>query len=488
MLRQRALRALVWNGVDVFTRSLLGVLFNLALARLLLPEAFGTVAAVAIFMGVATAFADCGFSAALVQRQDIDDTDRSTVFWFNLGMGTLIAGGIFALAPSIAAFFDAPILVAVMRVLAFATLLSALGSVQRTFLIKRLDFRTQLRIGAIATILAGAIAVAMAWNGWGVWALVAQTLVVAFVTTTLLWIIVGFRPGFVFSLKSARRLFGFGGYIFASRLMFMAFSRAHTIVIGRAFTLTDLGLYERANSAQQMPVNLLSSLVSQVAFPVFAAAGGDLARVRRGLEPALRALLFVTIPAMMILSVMAEDVLRILFGRQWLPAAPILSVLALAGIFWPANVINTTAMQALGHSSLLFRLSLFKNVTAMLLLIAGSWFGLLGIAWANVVSTLIGTGVNFHYTARTTGYGVAPQLRDLLIFGLAGGLMAAAMLGVFAALERPRLLEMAAAAAVGGALYLAVLAAFLRKGMLDLITIVREAALRRPGPAPATDE
>ena len=246
-LKTKALSATLWSGADILMRQGLQFGISIALARLLSPEEFGTIALLYLFTGIASAFVDSGFSSALIQRQDITHTDESTVFWFNLAIGALVAISLWAAAPLIARFFVLPVLLPLTGLLALNIFLSALGSIHGTLLTKHLNFRVQMKIGAFSSLISGAIAITMAYYGYGVWALAAQTLAATILTTLLLWCLSPWRPALVFSKRSVRELFGFGGYMLASGLLDIIYNRAYTLLIGHFFGVKKLGFYNRAD-------------------------------------------------------------------------------------------------------------------------------------------------------------------------------------------------------------------------------------------------
>ncbi len=308
-----------------------------------------------LFLGIATVLADGGFSMALIQRKDTTHVDESTVFWVNLAAGALLAAGISLLAPVFADFYDVPVLEPLARLMSLGVLLSAMGSVPSALTSKQLDFRRLFLVGAVAAAASGGLAVALAWQGHGIWALAGQYVTMTAVSTAMLWILSGWRPRMLFSAGSARRLFGFGGYMLASNLLDTAFSRFYTLLIGRWYGVRDLGFYQRADTTQQVPAAVLSSIASRVAFPLFSQAIDDKAQLRRGVRLALRGLMLINVPMMLGLAALAGPLLEAVFGAIWLPAAPILQVLCLAGLFWPVHVINLTVLAAQGHARLFLR-------------------------------------------------------------------------------------------------------------------------------------
>jgi teichuronic acid exporter len=404
--------AMLWSGADLFMRQ--GVQFVVAviLARLLSPEEFGTIALLYLFTGVASVFIDGGFSSALVHKQDASLIDESTVFWINLAMGALAALGLWSLAPWIAEFFEYPILAPLTNVLAISLAVNALGSIHLVLFSKRLDLKRPMFVSAVASIISGATAIALAMNDFGIWALAWQTIVASVMSTLLLWFVSPWRPRLVFSIAAASGMFRFGSYLMLSGLLDITYNRIYSLLIGKFYGVRDLAFYNRADNTKQIPVDLLSSALSRVAFPAFSAAAGDVEKLRRGVQSAVRVMMLINLPIMFGLIATAENVIIVLFGEVWRPAAPILEVLCIAGIFWPLHVINLSVLKAQGHSDLFFRLEIIKKLVGAAFLLAGSFYGVIGIAWSQAAFGLFGFIINAYYTDRYLEYGVIKQVRD----------------------------------------------------------------------------
>lgn len=426
-LKQRSMTAMLWSGADLFMRQGVQFIVAIILARLLTPEEFGTIALLYLFTGIASVFIDGGFSSALVQKQDATHADESTVFWINLAMGILSALALWGIAPWIADFFGYPILVPLTGLLALSLALNSLGSIHLALFSKRLDFKKPMMVSAAAAIVSGATAITMALNDFGVWALAWQTLVSSLVSTLLLWAVSRWRPTMVFSVDSARGMFRFGSYLMLSSLLDIAYNRIYSLLIGKFYGVRELAFYNRADNTKQIPVDVLSSALSRVAFPAFSAAAHDPDKLRRGVQSSVRVLMLVNLPTMFGLMATAENVIVVLFGEAWRPAAPILQVLTIAGIFWPLHVINLNVLKAQGHSNLFFRLEIIKKVLGAALLMVGSIFGVIGIAWSQAIFGLIGFIINAHFTGKFLDYGVLRQTREvfaiLIVSAAMGGVV-----------------------------------------------------------------
>ena len=455
MLRRKARAAVAWSAVDLFIRQGAGFIITVILARLLSPEDFGTLALLALFLGIAGLFVNAGFSAALIQKQDTTHIDESTVFWFNIGAAVIMTLVLFAISPLIADFFAMPVLKPLTMLMACNILISAMGSIHSTLLSKRLDFKTPMKIGAASMTISGCVGVYMAWADYGVWALAGQAVVSTVVGTALLWHFSMWRPLFAFSHDSFKRLFAFSGWLFASWMLGTLYDRGYTFLIGKFYGTHDLGIYNLADNTQQLPSNILTGVLSRVAFPLFSSVKQDKQRLRSGVRMSVRSMMLIMMPSMMGLAVLAAPFIREVFGVRWLPAAPILQVLCAAGMLFPLHVINLNVLQAQGHANLFFRLEVVKKTLGTVFLIIGSFFGVMGIAWSRVIQSIVALLINTHYTHKFLGYSLREQVKDCLTSFLLSAAMAAVVAMADMWIEIGGLLELLLLITLGTVFYLA---------------------------------
>lgn len=396
---------------------------GILLARLLPPEDFGAMASLALFTALAGILADSGMSAAIIQRQALDDIDRSTAFWLNSGLAIPLACGLIAIGPILGVWMHYADIQNLAIVMSFNLVVTALGATHQSLLVRSMNFRLPTVIGGIATLAASAIAVWMALVGYGVWALAAQVVLTSSFTTLLLWITSQWRPSFAFSTTSARSLFGYGGYLGASALIDVAFARGSSILIGGLYGMRDLGFYNRAEFLAQLPSVMLFGVLNKVAFATFSRASGDRDELRRQVGGTLSGVTFLVAPAAMGLLVTAEPLVAVLLGPNWAAAAPILTILSGSLVTLPIMLVNMNLIMALGHSREFLVFELVRKSFGVALLVAGSFIGLHGIAIATVVTAWIGMLVSQWFCGRLFRYGLRAQLRDVAVnYGCALGM------------------------------------------------------------------
>lgn len=480
MLKRRAFSAVSWSALDVFLRQGLQFGFTVALARLLTPADFGTFGLILIFTSVATMAVDGGFSAALIQHRTVNQTDESSVFWFNCLMGVSIAICICAIAPIAADFYRQPALAPLLFIVAANTVSGSLGAMHTIILSKKLDFRTQSKIGVIAVAISGLLSVWMAIEGWGVWALAAQMLLTTSLTTLFLWRFSHWRPTKEFSLISIRKLLKFGKYNFLANLMDAIYSRLYTVLIGKIDGVRSLGYYQNADNIQQMPGGLLNKVISRVAFPMFAESAADPAALRRGMQLGIRGSMFINVPAMLGMAATAEPLVDFVFGSQWKPAVPILQVLCISGALSPLHVLNLNCLMALGRGKLMFQTELIKKTIGCIFLGVGAIYGVMGIAWAMAAFSIVGVAINSHFTKRFIGFGAIDQLRECIPIFMASAIMALVLAAVRAHWNAPSGFKLLTLFTLGSCIFLFFATAFRMKAWIDILSLVFPTKVLRP--------
>lgn len=426
-LRSRTVNALFWSFLESVGQRAVQVLISIVLARLLFPEQFGLIGMLTIFMATGQAFLDSGFGAALVQKRDATPTDVCSIFYFNIAAGAATASLLCLAAPLIAAFYNQPILVPLIRVLSLTVVINSVGLIHSITLTREINFKTQAAISVIGSLLSGVIGITMAATGFGVWSLATQQISNAFFRTVFLWLLNPWRPVNLFSLKSLREMFGFGSRLLASGLLNQIFDNIYLLVIGKLFSATDLGLFTRAKSLADIPSQTLSGMVAQVTFPVFATIQDDPARSKRGMKKALTTLVMVNFPMMIGLAAVARPLVLVLLTDRWAESIPYLQAFCFLGLLFPLHAINLNLLQALGRSDLFLRLEIIKKVL-IVANIAVTWqWGVSAMIDGMIVVSLLSYYLNSFYTGMLIDYRIWEQLRDLLSYLIVAGLMGIAV-------------------------------------------------------------
>lgn len=460
MTVERAARAGAWSALDIILRQGVQFVVSIILARLLTPADFGLMALLTFFTSLAITFVQGGLSMALVQRQDTTHEEESAVFWINLAASVVFAAMLVLAAPFVASFYEQPLLQPLLLVAGAQVVLSALGAVQTALLTRTLRFDQLTMTGIASSLISGGLGVAAALGGWGVWALAVQVVAMAAVGTAALWLVSNWRPALYFRLSSVRRLFGFGVFVSLSSLLDVLYSNGFALVIGKIYGVRDLGILNRANGVQALPTGIISSIISRTALPLFSSRASDPEALQRGFRMALSLAMLLSLPIMAGLALLPELVISILFGEKWMPSAPLLRIIAVAGMLMPLHVLNVNLLLAQGNSKLYLRLEIYKKIAGIICLGVGSFYGIYGIAYASLLFSPIAFLLNAAPTKRSMGYGAAKQiwgLRDILLATLVMSVtvyLAERSLGLAPAIELFLLIAIGAVAYLGSGLLL----------------------------------
>jgi O-antigen/teichoic acid export membrane protein len=412
-LRKKAERGAIWSFIDAAGNRIIQFVIGIILARLLMPEQFGLLGMLAIFMAVAQTFLDSGFGVALIQKKEVTQADTSSVFYFNVVVGIVMAGLLCLAAPWIASFYRQPILLPLTRAMSLLLAINSLAVVQTAMLSRNVAFKLQAKISLISSLCSGSLGVVMAYRGYGVWSLVAQQLTRAVLNVGLLWGLNRWRPGLVFSFRALRQMFVFGSRMLASGLLNQVFTNIYDVLIGRLFSATDLGFYIRAKHLEELPSATLTNIVTRVSLPVFSSIQDDKTRLTNGLRRMLSLLVFVNVPIMMLLATAASSLVEVLLTEKWLPCVGYMRLLCIHGMLLPLHALNLNVLTARGRSDLFLRLEVLKKgLTICNILVTWRW-GIMAIIIGQVVLGFVDYFLNSYYSGKLLGYPARQQLRDI---------------------------------------------------------------------------
>jgi teichuronic acid exporter len=473
-LKSKAIGGVFWSFLERVGQQGISFFIGIILARLLLPEQFGLVGMLSLFIEIARAFVDSGFGAALIQRKKATDADVCSIFYFNLLVGLLAMGLLCLLAPWAADFYQQPILTPLMRVLSVTLVINSFAGVHTALLSKRIDFKTQLKVSVAATLLSGVIGITLAVRGFGVWSLAAQYISNSLFRTTFLWALNTWRPKLIFRFAALREMFGFGSKLLASGLINTMFENIYLVVIGRLFSASHLGLYVGARRVQNMATANITGVVTQVAFPVFSTLQDDPVRLKRSMRKAMVMLALVNFPIMAGLTLVARPVICLLMTEKWAAAVPWLQLLCLAGLLYPFQALHLNVLMARGRSDLFFRLEVIKKILIVMLIALTYRWGVTGMLWGQVAMSVLGYYINSYYTTRLIGYRLGEQFADLAPYAAVSALMGG---GVYLVHFVPFLgdaLLLVAEILLGMALYVVLSGVLRLPAFLETVHAVRE--------------
>ncbi|MFA5528140.1 MAG: lipopolysaccharide biosynthesis protein, partial [Peptostreptococcales bacterium] len=316
-LKQRTIIGMIWSSIGKFGTLGLSFISNLVLARILMPEDFGYIGMLTIFIAISQVFISGGLGSALIQKKEATHIDYTTVFYWNLIVSLFFIAILFFSAQSIANFYNMPLLKDILRLLSIILIINSFSLVPSIYLQKHLRFKELSTRNIIASLVGVAVAITMALNGYGVWSLVFSNLSSGFASVILLWRLSPWRPTFEFSFYSLKKLFNFGGLMLLSSLVETIYTNIQGLIIGKAFSAQALGYYSQARKLEEIPTDALSSIVNQVSFPVFSQLQDNIELLRSGVRKNIKAISFLNFSLMVLMIVIARPLFLFLYTDKW---------------------------------------------------------------------------------------------------------------------------------------------------------------------------
>lgn len=419
-LKKKTVRGTFWSAVDNVANQGVTFLVGLVLARLLTPHEYGLIGYIMILVAVFNSIVDSGFSNALIRKKDAEETDYSTAFIFNLAVSLVLMAAMVLVAGPFSLFFKEPQLVSLVRVMSVIVVINALALIQRTRLVKSVDFKTQTKASLISSVSSGAVGLAMAFGGLGVWSLVGQQISRQFINTVCLWILNRWKPTWKFSWSSFRELFGFGWKLLVSGLIDTVWKEIYQLVIGKFYSTSTLGQYTRGKQFSDIFSSNMTSIVQRVSYPVLSSIQDERERMKEGYRKIIRTTMLASFVLLFGLSAVAESLLTVLIGPQWLEAAHYLQIICFAASLYPLHAINLNMLQVQGRSDLFLKLEIVKKIIAVGPLLLGIFIGIDWMLWGSLATSIIAYFLNARYSGTLIGYPIRAQIKDILpSFGVA---------------------------------------------------------------------
>ena len=412
----RNVKAFFWTILDKVGIQLFTFVIGIFLARLLTPFDYGVVGLSTIFIAITDILIESGFSNALIRKQDRNQIDLSTAFLFNTTISVVIYSVLFVVSPYIAVFFDSPLLSPVLRLVGINVLFNSLCVVQNALFIAEFRLKILAIINFFSLLPSGVIAVIMAFNGYGVYALVVQSVFSSFIRLVLLWYYAKWRPSFVFSKKSFDYLWGFGSKLILTRFIGVFFNKINTFIIGKYIGKSDLGFYSKAESLSSQPDSIISGVITKVAVPILSECQQDTNRLLDCFRKYSKLLTLAICLICGLLCLIAKPLILLLWTDKWSDTIIIFRILLMASILSPLSALNLILLQVLNKTSVSLKLEILKKAIYVPIIILGAIYGLLGLAFAQILISIVAFIVNSSASQRYIHYSYYTQYVDVLIY------------------------------------------------------------------------
>lgn len=414
MLSNLMLKGFVWSSIERLSVQTVQFLLGIVIARILLPSEYGTIGLLTVFIAFLSILIDSGFTKALIQKQNRSQTDLSTIFFFNIAISVFCYIVLWFVAPIIANFYKIPSLVSLTRVLGISILLNAFFAIPLVILTIDFDFKSIAKINLIAVLFSGIAGVIFAYKGFGVWALVVQTLVRSFLTTIFMWFQIKWKPFLVFSTESFKTMFSFGSRFVLSSLLAMIVNNISALFIAKLTTTKELGYYTRGTQFADVIYSTFNSVIGSVLLPGLSTIQNEREKLVSLTRTVIKSTAIMTTPILIGMAVIAKPLIRFLLTDKWLPAVPIMQLICIARLITVIASININLLYALGRTDLTLKQDYLKIIVRLTFLGISFKYGIIYIALAELLSTIVHFFINCYSSGKILKYGAYKQIYDLL--------------------------------------------------------------------------
>lgn len=412
-LKNKTVNGLKWSALERILSQGAQLVLMLILARMLGPKAFGLIGMLAIFIAIGQVFIDSGFSSALIRKNDRSNIDYSTAFYFNIFVALIFYIVLFIISPFISDFYQQPELTSLTKIIGLSLIINSFTLVPRTMLTVSMNFKAQAKASICSVIIGGVIALILAKCGYGVWALVAQTLSVAFCNAIFLNLITKWTPLLMVSKDSFNYLFGFGGKLLASGLLDTAYNNLYQIVIGKKFDVINVGQYTQANQISSIPAMTMTNIIQRVTYPMFSHMQDDNKKIQEYYLLTMKVAALFIFPLMAGIAIVSKPLIHIFLGAQWDGVSNLIMVLAFSYMLYPIHAINLNILQVRGRSDIYLKLEVIKKIIGVLTIAITMHFGIIHMCLGLLINSYISLFLNTYYTEMLTGIKAIKQIKEI---------------------------------------------------------------------------
>lgn len=465
--KEEFVKGILWSAIDKFGIVVVQIILEIVMARLLLPADYGVMGVVAVFLAIGQVFTDGGFSNALIQKQNRTEIDFSTVFFCNIIVSVVIYGMLFFGAPFISQFYNLPVLTDIIRIIGLTIIINSLVIVHRTKLSISLNFKIQAKLSLLSVLFSGAIGLFLALNGYGVWSLVYQSLLLYILNAAFLIYSLRWMPLFVFSKKSFDTLFYFGSKILMASLVQAIYNNLYSVLIAKKFSTKELGLYSKGNQFTLFPISTLTTVMQRVAFPYLSSYQEDNEKLFSLNQKFTKLNLILIVPLFFGISALSEPIVKIVFSEAWVDLIPIIRILAIAYVFYPVIVNNMFLFQIKNQTKIYLRIEVVTKITGILILLGTIKYGIIIMSFGLLIQQFLQLIITSMYSNRLLEKQLFSQLKmiaphilvSLLIFWIT-------LFGI--TLVDNRFAQLLVGAALTGVLYFVYYYFFMKKDIVVL--------------------
>lgn len=409
-IKRKSLKGATWSFIESASTKLIQFVIGVIMARLLMPEDYGIVAIIFVFITISQVFIDGGFATTLIQDKQKTERDYSTVYTFNIILSIICYLILFFSAPYISQFYDNDVTI-YLRVQSLGIIIFSFSAIHKVRITVNVDFKAIAKVTVISVLVSGILGIILAYNGFGVWSLIGQYLISALMTSFLYIILQRWKPVCFFDILSFKRLFPFGIRLLAANIIDRIYSNLYPIIIGKICTPIQLGYYSRAEQFASVPANTCVDVFSRVTFPIMSKINDEnqLVAVYRKYISLTSYFYF---PLILILLILSKPLVLILLTDKWSSIIILMQILCCGFLLEHISSINRNLIYVKGRAELALKLEIIKKFSALIILIASIPFGIIGICVGKTIYGLLAMLLNSSYTKRLINVSIQEQIRD----------------------------------------------------------------------------
>ena len=414
-LKQKAISGVFWTTIQGLSVKLIQFIVVIIISRILTPKDFGLIGMLYIFVALGNLIIDAGFGQSLIRKKNISDIDYNSIFLMNILFGIIIYILLFFIAPYISLFFDTPELENLSRILFLIFPINSFAVVHNAILSREIKFKTLAKISLISVVLSGIISIFLAFENFGVWALVYQTLLFSLFNSILLWIFNrNWRPSFIISIKPIREMLSFSLNLFFTNIIIVLFNNIYTLIIGKQFSPIQVGYYNQAKKFEEIPVGTLTAIIQKVSYPILSQLQDNNELLKNGYRKIIIQTIYLAFPLMLGLIAISKNVIVLLLTDKWLPAVPLFTILCFHGALFPLHSINVNILKVKGNGKMLLRLEIIRRLLVISAIIVTIRYNVITLLFGHVVASIISVIINMYYCGKEINFSLFEQIMDII--------------------------------------------------------------------------
>ncbi len=414
-LKNKVFSGFAWKFAERILVQGVTFVVSLVIARILEPEDYGLLGMILVYINIATVIVVNGFNAALIQNQQADEKDFSTIFYISLIISIVLYGIIYLLAPFIAGFYNQDELTNLLRVLSLILPISSLSSIQNAYIGRNMIFRKTFFASFIASVISGVIGILLALKGFGTWALVFQMIVANLITCIVQLFIVPWKPKLFFEIKKTIPLLKFGANSLGADFIGTIFNQLNSFIMGKWYSASELAYYNRGYGFPALISGNVSTIISSVLFPAFSKKSADISNIKDTMRKSTKIYAYVLTPFYVGLIAVSNNLISVLITDKWLPCVPYLCIICFANILGTISPLDVIALKSIGRSDIVFKLEFIKKPIWLLFIIVASFINSYALTFVLVLSTVMEMIVNGIAIDKVMGYSIKEKVLDWLV-------------------------------------------------------------------------